>query len=206
MWKRATKRRKAHLIAGTAVVFATFAVPVWHVLTYDVPVSEAEVPVVVPVDTPPLAAPVGMPARIRIPSIALDVAVEQVALTEQGSMDVPKDPMHAGWYALGPRPGAAGSAVVAGHVDWLDGATAAFADLRDVKPGDAVVVRDDAGAEVSFVVREIRTFDAAADARDVFVSADGGAHLNLITCDGPWDAEAGQYAERLVVFADKEPE
>lgn len=205
MWKRATNRRKVHLIAGTAVVFATFAVPTWHVLTHDVPVSEAVAPVVVPAEPPP-AAPVGAPARIRISRIALDVAVEEVALTEQGSMDVPKDPMHAGWYALGPRPGAAGSAVVAGHVDWFDGATAAFADLRDVRPGDAIVVQDDAGAEVSFIVREIRAFDAAADARDVFVSADGGAHLNLITCDGPWDAEAGQYAERLVVFADKQLE
>ena len=33
-------------------------------------------------------------------------------------MEVPADPANAGWYELGPSPGALGPAVVAGHVTW----------------------------------------------------------------------------------------
>ena len=58
--------------------------------------------------------------------------------------------------------------------------------------------------DIPFVVRATRTYDAAADARDVFISTDGKAHLNIITCDGKWDKSAGQYTKRLVVFADEE--
>ena len=74
---------------------------------------------------------------------------------------------------------------------------------RTLQRGDEIEIEDDAGTVVSFVVRESRTYDAAADATDVFVSDDGIAHLNLITCGGTWDKRAGQYPERLVVFADR---
>ena len=74
----------------------------------------------------------------------------------------------------------------------------------ELKSGDTIKVRDAEGKDVSFVVRESRRYDAAADAKDVFGSNDGKAHLNIITCAGAWDTSAGQYAKRLVVFADKE--
>jgi hypothetical protein len=38
-------------------------------------------------------------------------------------------------------------------------------------------------------------------AKDVF-NGDNGDHLNLITCDGIWDADEKSYSKRLVVFAD----
>lgn len=146
---------------------------------------------------------IGVPVRIRIPRIALDAAVEKVTLAADGSMGVPKRPLDAAWYALGPRPGEEGSATIAGHLDWFDGATAVFADLHEVKSGDVVTVQDDKGSTITFVVRETRHYDAAADASDVFVSNDGRAHLNIVTCDGSWDRGAEQYTKRLVVFTDK---
>lgn len=146
---------------------------------------------------------VGIPARITIPSISVDAAIEEVALTKDGAMDVPTLPRDAAWYGLGPRPGETGSAAIAGHVDDEKGAAAVFADLHKVKAGDRILVHDDEGATTSFVVRESRRYDADAEARDVFASNDGEAHLSVITCDGPWDKRAGQYAKRLVVFADK---
>ena len=53
------------------------------------------------------------------------------------------------------------------------------------------------------MVREIRTYDATADATDVFISNDGKAHLNIITCDGAWNKNMNQYSQRLVIFTDK---
>lgn len=141
--------------------------------------------------------------KLLIPSIGVHAAIENVTLTKQGSMGVPKDPLNAGWYALGPKPGEKGSAVIDGHVNWYYGATGVFKDLKKVKPGDKIMVQDEKGVTTSFVVREIRKFDAAADATAVFRSADNKAHLNLITCDGTWNKLTQQYSERLVVFADK---
>lgn len=152
----------------------------------------------------PESAGIGVPVRFQIPSIGVDAAIEQVGLTTDGSMGVPQDPMNAAWYELGPSPGETGSAVIAGHVDWYGGATGVFANLDKVRPGDTVTVHDDSGAAISFVVREIRVYAAAEDAAAVFISTDGKAHLNLITCDGTWNKDAQQYSERLVVFTDKE--
>jgi len=145
----------------------------------------------------------GAPVRIRIPSIALDAAIERVALTADGSMDVPKNPKNTGWYELGAIPGETGSAVIAGHVNWWNGVTGAFELLNTLKPGDKIEVQNDKGAVISFIVREIRSYDAQADAIDVFSSDDEQSHLNLITCEGIWDKNTSQYSKRLVVFTDK---
>lgn len=147
---------------------------------------------------------IGAPARITIPGINVDAAIEQVALTTDGFMDVPKLPLDTAWYMLGPRPGEQGSAVIAGHVDWKDGSRAVFADLHTLKPGDRVAVQDDKGVVVSFVVRTSRTYDANAYAEDVFISNDGKAHLNLVTCSGVWNIDKKEYSQRLVVFTDQE--
>lgn len=201
MYRQVSKQTKIRILTVSAIVLSVLGVMFWHALPYHVPES-VKVPVL-PIITEPAAASIGVPVRITIPSIAVDAAIEQVALTTDGSMDVPKDPLNTGWYELGPRPGETGSATIAGHVNWLHGATAVFRDLHKVKPEDTITVLDDSGAVISFVVREIRKYDAAADAMDVFSSHDGKAHLNLITCDGVWDRSTKQYSERLVVFADK---
>lgn len=126
------------------------------------------------------------------------------ALLRRGAVGVPNDPANAAWFDLGPRPGEIGSAVITGHVNWYYGATGVFADLNKVQLGDTIVIEDDTGAEISFVVRKIRSYDATADAVDVFSSNDGQAHMNLITCEGDWDKTAQQYTKRLVIFTDKE--
>lgn len=149
-------------------------------------------------------ASIGLPVRLKIPGIHVDAPVEYVGLTSQGAVGIPKNPDNAAWYNLGPRPGDIGSAVITGHINWYYGAIGVFADLNKVKPGDRIEVLDDKGVLISFVVREIRSYDAGATATDVFISNDGKAHLNLITCDGVWNRGAQQYTRRLVVFADKQ--
>ncbi|MDO8571133.1 MAG: class F sortase [bacterium] len=143
-----------------------------------------------------------IPLRIEIPSIAINAPIEQVTVMADGSMGTPKRPFNTAWYALGPRPGETGSAVIAGHVDWVNGATAVFENLHKVKPGDKIIIQDDKGTPIFFVVRKSKMYTATANAVDVFSSSDGGAHLNIITCYGTWDKSTKQYSERLVVFAD----
>lgn len=194
------------IIAGFLLSLWVAALGIDGVVTYEYALRPGETIAAIGFVPPPSEPRVGAPTRITIPSIAVDASVEEVALTKGGAMEVPKRPFDVAWYGLGPRPGETGSAAIAGHVDWLDGTDAVFADLHKVKAGDTITVHDDEGKATSFVVRESRRYEAGAEARDVFASSDGKAHLNVITCAGAWDKRAGQYTKRLVVFADKASE
>ncbi|MDP3661286.1 MAG: class F sortase [bacterium] len=147
----------------------------------------------------------GLPTRLIIPNIAVDAKLEYVGLTPDGIMGVPKEQSRAAWFNLGVRPGEIGSAVIAGHYGWKDGKVSVFDNLRALSTGDRVSVEDSTGRITTFVVREIKEYDPKADASAVFNSYDGIAHLNLITCEGVWDAVSKSYPKRLVVFADKIP-
>ncbi|PIR93858.1 hypothetical protein COT97_04400 [Candidatus Falkowbacteria bacterium CG10_big_fil_rev_8_21_14_0_10_39_11] len=146
----------------------------------------------------------GLPARLKISAIGVDSVVVPVGLTSDGAMDVPKDPAEVAWYSLGSRPGEIGSAVIAGHYDWIKNIPAVFNDLDQLSQGDKIFVEDESGVTSTFIVRDIRIYDKDQDASDVFVSADDQSHLNLITCAGSWNMEEEIYSDRLIVFADKE--
>lgn len=145
----------------------------------------------------------GLPVRLKITGINVDAVVESVGLTSAGLMDVPKNSADVAWYNLGQRPGENGSAVMAGHYGLKNGRAPVFDNLYKLLPGDKLYVEDDKGIIISFVVRESRSYDPSADASAVFSSNDGRSHLNLITCEGPWDKTAKSYSKRLVVFTDK---
>lgn len=146
----------------------------------------------------------GLPVRLKIPKINVDAAVEYVGVTSKGAMDVPKDPADVAWFNLGPSPGEVGSAVIAGHYGWRNNIPAVFDNLHKLAIGDAVSVEDEKGTTTTFIVSKIQKYDQKADATDIFISSDGRAHLNLITCVGTWSKAQQSYSDRLVVFADKE--
>jgi len=146
----------------------------------------------------------GIPVRMTIPSINVDATIEYVGLTSNGAMAVPKGPNDVGWFELGPRPGDLGSAVIAGHDGWKNGIPAVFDNLSKLVAGDKIYVKDDTGTLTLFVVRKVATYGENDDASTIFDSNDGTAHLNLITCEGFWNATTQSYSSRLVVFTDKE--
>lgn len=147
--------------------------------------------------------PSGLPMRLKIPRIDVDSAIEHVGLTPDGAMDIPKSPLNVGWFQIGAPPGENGSAVIAGHYGWKNGRVAAFDSLYALRTGDKIYVEDDRGFITIFAVRESRRYDPNADASTVFGSDDGAPHLNLITCEGVWNADQKSYSGRLVVFSDK---
>jgi sortase A len=154
--------------------------------------------------TPVADESTGLPVRLTIPKLNIDATVEYLGLTPQGSMAVPAGPMDVAWFDLGPRPGENGSAVIAGHEGWKDGIWAVFDNLYTLHVGDKVYIEDEKNATTTFVVSGIRTYDQNGNATDVFSSSDGKAHLNLITCEGTWNAAEKSYSNRLVVFTDME--
>lgn len=147
---------------------------------------------------------VGLPVRLKIPEINVDATIEYVGLKANGEMDVPKDPADVAWLQIGNRPGDIGSAVIAGHYGrWKNGEGSVFDNLKKLNKGDQLYIEDDKGTTITFVVRENRSYEADADASNVFTSSDGKSHLNLVTCQD-WDEVSESYFKRLVIFTDKE--
>jgi LPXTG-site transpeptidase (sortase) family protein len=151
----------------------------------------------------PLTGPVlsaARPLRLSIPRLHVATPLVRLGQDARGAMEVPADPATAGWYHLGPSPGALGPAVIAGHVTWNQ-QPAVFFRLADLRRGDAVeVVRDDERV-ARFDVTAVRTYAKSDFAtRAVFGGIDH-AGLRLITCGGDFDASAHRYSDNVVVFA-----
>lgn len=153
----------------------------------------------------PAEASSGIPKRIKIPKIKVDIALESVGLDPDGVVGVAEGLGNAAWYNLGVRPGDNGSAVINGHYGRLrNGKMGVFTNLNKLRKGDKIYVKDKDGLTTTFVVRKIRKYDLKADATEVFYANDDNSHLNIVTCDGIWNKITKNYPNRLVVFADKE--
>ena len=144
---------------------------------------------------------IGLPVRLLIPSIEVDAAIQYVGLTADGAMGVPNNLSDVAWYQLGPKPGEAGNAVIAGHHSSRSWVGAVFDDLVKLQPGDNITIVDDRGTSIGFVVRESRIYEANTDPAEIFASSDS-IHLNLITCTGKFNMVTQSFSQRLIVFAD----
>ncbi len=141
------------------------------------------------------------PVRLRIPSLRIDAAVQQVGVGKSGNMAVPSNYTDVAWYKYGTTPGFVGSAVIDGHVDNGLALAGVFKHLNEIKPGDDIFIETKGGSLLHFVVEEQTTYDyKSVPLEEVFNRADK-ARLNLVTCDGAWVAGEKTYDRRLVVYA-----
>lgn len=161
-----------------------------------------------PPDTqlPPAARPLGdaLPQRIDIPALGVQAPVMPRGLDRQGAIDPPPFDQAGtvGWYAAGARPGAAGAALMVGHLD-TETRPAVFYKLSTVRPGQTVrVIRDD-GKVAEFTVDGIQIQDRDHfDARQAYgPHQPGRAELRLITCGGTFDRDSGNYMANVIVSA-----
>jgi Sortase domain len=140
------------------------------------------------------------PVRLEIPAIGVGAPLLRLGLEPDGAMQVPGDFARAGWFAEGPAPGQVGPSVIAGHVDSKTG-PAVFYRLRDLRPGDPVVVERADGGRLRFLVERSRSYPKRMfPTQEVFGPVPVAA-LRLITCGGEFDRARGSYRENLVVFA-----
>ncbi|MEU9134531.1 class F sortase [Streptomyces sp. NPDC048404] len=155
---------------------------------------------------PPALKPLGSarPQRVDIPSMGVRAPVVARGLDGRGAIDPPPfdQPGVVGWYAAGARPGAAGTALMVGHVD-TETRPAVFYRLSTVKPGDTVRVMRDDGTVAEFTVDDVQVLPRDHfDARQAYgVRESGRAELRLITCGGAFDRTDGSYTANVVVSA-----
>ena len=166
--------------------------------------SPTEIPTPTELPSPTPVPDLGItPERLRIPAIGVDAHVEHVGKTADGAMDVPKDVWNVAWYEPGTKPGNPGSAVIAGHLDGYNLPAAVFFNLRKLQPGNKIYISDSAGKELVYEVFQSQVFsnNPTTDQLNQIFGFASESHLNLITCNGTWDANKQNYSERLVVFS-----
>lgn len=141
-----------------------------------------------------------LPDEIRIDRINVQTEFEHLGRTPEGAMADPVGWDNVSWFNEGPRPGEQGNAAVAGHLDRPGGAPAAFWNLRQLRPGDEVVVMSEDDEKLVFEVTEMEQFHINdAPTSKIFGSSDDH-NMNLITCAGNWDTSIGMYDERIVAY------
>ncbi|WP_204291022.1 class F sortase [Micromonospora gifhornensis] len=143
------------------------------------------------------------PVRLRIPAIDVTARVDPVGVDRRtGEFDVPPSVDQVGWYRYGPGLAAeTGSVVIAGHVDSAEQGRGAFYRLRDLAPGDTLTATGDDGVERTYRVVAREEYDKTKIPLARYFARDGRPRLTLITCGGPFDAEARRYRDNIVVTA-----
>lgn len=144
--------------------------------------------------------PQALPARLQVPAIAVDTELEQLGLLDDGSLATPVDTDLAGWFEGGPRPGAVGPAVIAGHVSW-NGDPSVFFRLTELSPGDEITVEQMDGTTVAFEVTRVEQHPKDEFPTVAVYSNTEGPELRLITCGGEFDSSTGHFDDNIVVFA-----
>lgn len=143
------------------------------------------------------------PVGFSIPTLGIEnVMVESVGLNDKKAMDIPKDENNAAWYNLGAKPGELGNAVIAAHYDNKDGSPSVFYDIKKLKPGDELIVKDKNGKDLTFAVTDVKTYELEKFPLQEVFGASSKARLNLITCEGTFNTKSRLYSHRLVVFSE----
>ena len=144
---------------------------------------------------------VAEPVRVRVPGIGVDSRLERLGIDPTGALETPADYAAAGWFDGGPAPGDVGPAVLAGHVDSTDG-PAVFWRLRELAPGDEVLVDRADGTTARFTVTRVERHPKDAFPTEAVYGPTPDAQLRLVTCGGEFDRSVRSYRDNVVVFAD----
>jgi len=138
--------------------------------------------------------------RLQIPRIGVDAAVISIGVDPDGTMQSPSKPMEVGWYRFAALPGHGGNVVMAGHVDYVNYGAAVFYRLRELQPGDRIVVVLEDGASYAYEVESLTTYGANDPVQDA-VGPTPSEAVTLITCTGAFSYATREYDRRLVVRA-----
>jgi sortase (surface protein transpeptidase) len=140
------------------------------------------------------------PVWLTIPAIGVKARVVTLGLNRNGTLQVPRTTTVVGWYTNSSKPGAIGSAVIAGHVDSRSG-PGVFFWLRTMHHGERIFVRRADGTLAVFTVTAVRMYAKVQFPTATVYGPVPDAELRLITCGGTFDYARGSYLSNVVVYA-----
>lgn len=141
-----------------------------------------------------------LPTELIIPAIKVKASIEPVGVLANGQMDVPKHTNIVGVLHPGVIAGEQGNMVMDGHVDSYTG-LAVFFNLKKLKPGDPIIVRDPNKRKLTYIVQSVETYPTAEAPIDRIFGETDKRLLNLVTCSGKYSRKKKEHEQRLIVFA-----
>jgi hypothetical protein len=142
------------------------------------------------------------PSSVEIPGREGTIPVVSIGVSGSGTLEPPEDVEDVGWWRGGAALGdAAGTVVLAGHVDAREQGLGSFAALWAAKPGQTVRLEAEDGPEVTYKITGTRVYPRTKALPASVFDLSGTPKLALITCAGSFDAETGHYSDTLVVYA-----
>lgn len=143
-----------------------------------------------------------LPVRLAIPVLGVEAPVEPHGVDlRTGQMSVPGNVTEVAWYEHGPAPGEGGSAVLAAHVDQVGRGPGVFFRLRELEPGDEIIVGHSDGTRTRFSVVARILYQKDELPLDAIFANSGAPVLTLVTCGGGFDSSRQSYEGNVVVFA-----
>jgi LPXTG-site transpeptidase (sortase) family protein len=144
------------------------------------------------------------PRVLRIQKLGVEARVMSLGVDSENRLKAPDNIFDIGWFNGSALPGSNGAVLLDGHVH---GPTkpGVFVSLKKLKAGDKMTIERGDGKVFTYRVVKSQSYKKdAVDMGAAFSSVTPGKPgLNLITCDGSYDAE-GHYDSRLIVFAVQE--
>lgn len=142
--------------------------------------------------------PMSNPVRIVIPAINAAANIIPVGVEKEGVMEVPPA-QKAGWYKLGPAPGASGPSVIVAHV-YYNHERDVFYNLKRLQPGDEIQVYDGSGDVAVFVVDSKEEVLKNQLPAEKIWNKTNEPLIRLITCGGVFDPVARHFLSNVIVY------
>lgn len=151
---------------------------------------------------PPPADRVPAPTAISLPTIDAQSDLVRLGVNPDKTVQVPDvhTPEQAGWFAFSSKPGDVGPAVILGHVDG-DHKPGIFYHLKNLKPGDDVVITRADGSKLTYDITKVWKADKDKFPTDEVYGNTEGSELRLITCGGEWVGGEYGYANNIIADA-----
>ncbi|MDP9093736.1 MAG: class F sortase [Actinomycetota bacterium] len=142
------------------------------------------------------------PMRLSIPALGVSSTLLELGLNPDGTAQVPplNDVSQAGWYRFSPTPGAAGSAVMLGHIDSATYGSGVFYRLGALTPGDEVDVTRADGTTAVFRVDRVAEYPKSSFPTQLVYGPTNYPSLRLVTCGGAYDSQAHSYLDNIVAY------
>jgi hypothetical protein len=166
------------------------------------PAQPDTAPAVGPPHTEPEPIRPADPRTLRIDAIGVDAPLVEVGLADDGTMEIPRDVSDVGWYRLGVSPGAAGTAVLSGHVDVRSQGRGALWDLSRLDLGALLEIEHDDGRTSRWRVVGRARYPKDDLPVETLFTRFGASRLAVITCDGAFDPRTRSYSHNVVVLAE----
>ena len=148
----------------------------------------------------PALTPSSIPTSIELAGSHNPIRVVPIAVSAAGVLEPPSDISTAGWWVSGPRPGAAGRAIITGHIDSTAG-LGAFAALDLLQVGDAISLHEANGRTMHFKVTVRQEVEKTQLDPRLLQHSTNVSDLLLVTCIGNFDDSTHSYDSNLLVTA-----